>query len=258
MDYPTQEHKEAAEAIVEHLSNWPEIEAILLTCSCARGRATRDSCLDVAALVLPGISRQQMDSVQKRWDKCCTSERVFQDLRQVGAYSLAEVEFCDGVFDPSGHDWTSGPDTFELAIGNILVYSVPQWERSDYLSTLQRSWLPYYPEHLRQQRLEMVLRYCQNNLDHIPLYIERRLYFQSFHRLWNAFGEFLQALFISRRTYPIAYDKWIKEQVAEILGLPELYAQLPRLFEIAAFESRDILRKAEQLRSLVDRYVPSV
>lgn len=29
----------------------------------------------------------------------------------------------------------------------------------------------------------------------------------------------MQALFIARRTYPIAYDKWIREQVVDILGL---------------------------------------
>ena len=54
------------------------------------------------------------------------------------------------------------------------------------------------------------------NLHHIPLYIKRGLYFQSFDRLYNAYQEFLQALFISRCTYPIAYNKWIREQVEEI------------------------------------------
>jgi hypothetical protein len=100
-----------------------------------------------------------------------------------------------------------------------------------------------------------VVGYCLNNLRHIPLYIERGLYFQSFDRLYHAFGEFLQAVFISRKVYPIAYDKWVKEEVAEILGLPDLYAQLPHLFEIHAFESRELLDKAQQLEALLDVYV---
>jgi hypothetical protein len=84
--------------------------------------------------------------------------------------------------------------------------------------------------------------------------VERGLYFQSFRRLYNAFGEFLQALFIARRVYPIAYDKWICEQIEEILGLPELYRQLPALLEIPHFESREHAVKAETLRRLLHEY----
>ena len=66
--------------------------------------------------------------------------------------------------------------------------------------------------------------------------MERGLFSQSFDRLFNVYQEFLQALFISRRTYPIAFNKWIREQIVEILGLPELYQRLPRLFEIQGFK----------------------
>jgi hypothetical protein len=100
----------------------------------------------------------------------------------------------------------------------------------------------------------MVREYCLNNLHHIPLYVERGLYFQSFDRLYNAYREFLQALFIARRTYPIAYNKWIREQVEEILGLPGLYAQLSHLFEISRFESTEIAAKAIEVEELLDEY----
>ena len=60
---------------------------------------------------------------------------------------------------------------------------------------------------------------------------------------------------MSRRTYPIAYNKWIREQVAEVLELPELYEQLPPLFELDRFESRALERKAQQLQALVEEYV---
>lgn len=103
----------------------------------------------------------------------------------------------------------------------------------------------------------MVRWHCLNNLHHIPLYIERGLYFQSFDRLYNAYSEFLQALFIARRTYPIAYNKWIREQVEEILELPELYEQLSHLFEIKQFESSEIADKAKEVEQLFDEYVPS-
>ncbi len=78
-----------------------------------------------------------------------------------------------------------------------------------------------------------------------------------FDRLYNAYREFLQALFIARRTYPIAYNKWIREEVEEILGLPELYAQLPHLFEIRQFESSEIADKAKEVEKLLEKYAPS-
>jgi hypothetical protein len=81
--------------------------------------------------------------------------------------------------------------------------------------------------------------------------VERELYFQSFARLHWAFDLFLQALFIARRTYPIADNKWIREQVVEILGLPELYEKLPGLFEIQRFESAELAEKADELRQLL-------
>src|SRR5207247_8205975 len=94
------------------------------------------------------------------------------------------------------------------------------------------------------------------NLHHIPLYIELGLYFQSLDRLYNAYREFLQALFIARRTYPIAYNKWIREQVEEILGLSELYVQLTHLFEIKRFESIEIADKAIEEEQLLEKYQP--
>ena len=84
------------------------------------------------------------------------------------------------------------------------------------------------------------------------------MYFQSLDRLYNAYREFLQALFIARRTYPIAYNKWIREEVEEILGLPELYQQLTHLFEIKHFESTEIADKALEVEQLLNQYAPEL
>jgi hypothetical protein len=128
------------------------------------------------------------------------------------------------------------------------------WENGDRLKRLKAKFLPYYNEELRRARLADVRNFCSNNLDHVPLYVDRRLHFQAFDRLYKAFQEFLQLLFISHRIYPIAYDKWIKEQIEEILGMPELYKQLPSIFEIRNFQSREITVKAEKLGCLVNEY----
>ncbi len=254
--YPTLQHEQAAEHIVDLFSCQSHVQAILLTCSCARGKATRDSCLDIAVLIKPEVLEAERRDLEQMWESVDQTDPVFKSLRSIGKYSHVDLEFVNGLFEPGYHGWTSGPDAFELAIGNLLVYSVPLWEQGDYLRQLKSQWLPYYGEELGRERLEMVRRYCLNNLHHIPGLVARGLYFQSFHRLWHAFGEFLQALFISRRIYPIAYDKWIREQVEEILELPHLYVALPKLFEIRRFESDDIASKAQTLERLLAEFIP--
>jgi predicted nucleotidyltransferase len=253
--YPTHEHEDASRRVVELFSKEGCVRAVLLTCSCARGKASRDSCLDITILIDRDSPADERRGLETRWAEWAKAEPAFVRLAGVGRYSMVDLEFSDGSFTPGPHGWTTGPDEFELTIGNLLVYCVPLWQRDGSFRTLAAKWLPYYDEALRRERLDMVSRYFHNHIRHIPLYVDRGLYFQSFKRLTNAFGEFLQALFISRRVYPIAYDKWIKEQIAEILGLPDLYPSLPELFQIRSFESPEMIEKSEMLETLFDTYV---
>ena len=84
--------------------------------------------------------------------------------------------------------------------------------------------------------------------------MNRGLYFQAFYRLYDASREFLQAIFISRQTYPIAHGKWIREQIEEILEMPELYQQLPKIFEIKRFGSQEIFQKARDVEHILNEY----
>jgi hypothetical protein len=255
--YPTIQHRRAAEAIVVFFSSLPESEAVLLVNSCARGKASKDSCLDINVLVRPEALVAKGNELNAAWETFYSRENVFKALIAIGKFSEVHLDIVDGVFVPPPREWTSGPDSFEVGVGNMLAYSVPLWQRSDYYEQLKAKWLPYYDERMRKERLAMARHFCINNLEHIPLYVARGLYFQSFDRLYNAHREFLQALFISRRTYPIAYDKWIREQIEEILGLPELYRQLTHLFEISRFESDELAHKAQDVRRLLDEYAPA-
>lgn len=253
MPYPTPQHEAAADAIVRFFSGRPEPDAILLVNSCARGKASPDSCLDIVVLVPEGTNPSALDAA---WQQFHAADPVFAALHAAGVFSVVHLDIEDGTFDVPDHPGDEYPDFFEVAVGNMLAYSVPLWDRADRVTRLRQQWLPYYDEELRHRRLAGVRWNCQHYLEHIPLYVERGLYFQSLARLWAAFQMFLQALFISRRTYPIAYDKWIHEQVVDILGLPELYAQLPHLFEITHLESDELVAKAAALQHLLDTYVP--
>ncbi|MFB3895054.1 MAG: hypothetical protein ACE14V_02010 [bacterium] len=255
LQYPTPQHEQAADRIVSFFSNQDKVKAVLLTCSCARNKASIDSCLDMAILIDDKTSDTQRKKLEQQWTAFSKTDSAIVELMKTGKYSHVDLEFTDGKFAPGYHGWTSGPDEFELAIGNLFIYSVVLWNADATFDRLKSQWIPYYSEPLRRQRLDMIAKYFFNNLNHIPLYIERGLYFQSFRRFYNAFGEFLQALFISRKVYPIAYDKWVQEQIVDILKLPELYPQLPKLFELHRFESQELLQKAKELESLFIQYV---
>lgn len=249
--YPTAQHADAALYASEFFSAQESVEAVLLTCSCARGKAVPSSCVDISVLLRPESDRKQLESA---WSKHSAGSPVVTALAAHGEYAHIDIDLTDGAFRAAYHGWCSGPDEFELEIGNLLHYSVPLFEEGSRLLELKKQWLPYYSSKFRQTRLEMVAKYCLNNIDHVAPYVARQLYFQAFRRLYNAAGEFLQALFITRCKYPIAYDKWIKEQLVEILGLPELYPRFVDLIAIRDFESSEIKDKADSLYDMFHEY----
>lgn len=252
--FPTELHEKTAFEINEYFKKIDDVKAILLTCSCARGKATKDSCLDMAILLSPKINRRKKNEITEGWNEELQNKLHYKELGKVGKYSHIDLEFIDGKFKEGYHEWTSGPDEFELEIGNFIAYSKPLYQKDEYFDELKSIWLPYYDDSRRSKRLEMVKMYCLNNLHHIPLYVERQLYFQSFNRLYDAIGEFLQALFISERKYPISYDKWIKEQLVDILNFPNLYDELLKMMEYNKIESEEHIEKAKRLESLLSEY----
>jgi hypothetical protein len=268
LKYPTLQHQEAAQQIVDFFSQTNGTDAVLLVNSCARGKATRDSCLDIIVLVSesyrdPNYSGTVLergentgtDHLYKAWDNSPETQAVRSALSRVGRFSEIHLDVIDGTITPRLLDRDEGLDSFEIAIGNYFVYSRPLWLGSNRFYELQKRWLPYYEEQLRAERLSLTRTFCLYALDHIEPYVERGLYFQAFDRLYHGLQGFLQGLFISQRRYPIAYNKWIREQIEEILKLPELYRQLPGLLEIQTLESRELVEKAQRLRELTTIYL---
>ncbi len=255
--YPTPAHENAAQAILHYFRSIPGVAAVLLVNSCARGKATADSCLDMVVLVEPETFKAQGANLETAWQAHHARQPVFAELESVGRYSEVHLDIVDGNYQPKPRETTGGPDTFEIEIGNHIAYSAPLWERGPYFAELKERWLPYYDEQLRVERLATVRWYCLNNLDHIPLYAARGLLFQAYDRLYHSFQEFLQALFIARRTYPIAYDKWIRDQIEGLLDLPDLYAELPAILTMDNLESQELVSRAGRLGQLLESYAPA-
>ena len=252
--YPSPAHKGAAETIVGYFRQTAETEAVLLVNSCARGRATRDSRLDLIVYFTPEALAGHGQRLKDQWLAFCQTDQRIARLREVGRFANVHLDMVDGQYAPRQRALEDAADDFELEVGNHLAYSVILWERSDYARQLRRQWLPYYSEPRRQTRLVQVQNAFHYHLDHVALYAGRELYFAAFDQLYTSLQLFLQALFIARRTYPQAYNMWIREQIEDILGLPELYRLLPGLLENRPFESGIVASRAEELRILFALY----
>ena len=252
--FPTELHREVAELAGDFFSAQASLDTLLVVNSCARGRAVAGSDLDLAVLIKPTAAGQEIQSLTALWQEFMSTHPLVQRFRSTGRFAQVHVDVFDGRMVPTVWDDGGGPDSFEVEIGNRLVYGAPLGEVGAYCRQLQSEWLPYYGEELRLSRLTMVREACARDLEAIPFYLNRSLYFQAFDRLYKAFQEFLQALFVARRTYPLAYNKWIREQVADWLALTELYEELPPILSVRNIESRELDDKADALRTLLERW----
>jgi predicted nucleotidyltransferase len=248
----TPTHSKAYELVRDFCLTDERVLALALTGSAARNEGSFDSDLDFNIFFAEGAPA---DRIMAQLEVELQRELDVERGSEVGIFFGVDLHAAPTQFTPQQRGWTDGPDAFELEIGNTFVYTRLVFERKDFFTPAQARYLPYYDEALRQERLRQTLRFCHNNIDHIEPYVKRGLYFQAFRRLYDASREFLQALFIARRVYPIAYDKWVKKQLVEILALPDLYECFVALYEVHDLESDELVVKGELLRGCVEEYI---
>jgi predicted nucleotidyltransferase len=258
MKFPTTQHAKAAELLGGFFEHRDPVDTVLVVNSCARGKATAESDLDMAVLVQAGTTEEQVKRMEAAWQKFASRNPTINQFTALGPWSRIHVDIFDGTFSAAPWDEGGGPDAFEIEIGNRIEHSVPLHAAGKYFRELRAKWLPYYGRDLRTARMKMVRNACAGHVERVAFYFRKGLPFHAFDILWKACQEFLQAVFIRRQTYPIAYNKWIHEQVVEWLELPELYEDLPKVVSVADIESEGILRNAALLSSLLDRWVPRI
>jgi predicted nucleotidyltransferase len=248
----TPTHQRAYDLVNDLLHRDERVLALTITGSAARNEGSFDSDLDFDVFFREGAPEVEILGAV---EEALNQEIHTQQGREVGRFFAVDLHAANAIIIPQERGWTDGPDNFELEIGNTFAYSRLIFEREGYFTQAKANYTPYYEESLRQERLQLALKFCYNNLEHIDPYVKRGLYFQAFRRLYDATREFLQALFIARQVYPIAYDKWIKKQLVEILDLPDLYNQFVALYEVQALESNELITKGHQLREYTAIYV---
>lgn len=250
--FPTSLHKDAAELISDYFLKIPNVDTVLVVNSCARGQAVPESDLDFAILVKPNTDPIEIKQIETSWQTYADSQPTLLKYKQSNQFAQIHLDLIDGNYTPTILEIGVASDFFEIEIGNHICYSAPMHNAGNYFNELQNKWLPYYNEELRLQRLTMTRKACEYELDHIPYFIKRTLYFQAFDTLYKAFQAYLQTLFIANKTYPIAYNKWIKEQIVKWLNKPDLYPKLSPILSITNIESNEINDKAKMLRELLD------
>jgi len=249
--FPTILHQNMAELVQDYFLNISKVDTVLTVNSCARGQAVAESDLDFAVLVKPETTQAQIEKIETDWITYSKTQRVISEFRDSNQFAHLHLDIIDGKFNPTVIEVGEASDYFEIEIGNHICYSAPMNRSGSYFKELQSKWLPYYNEDLRIQRFEMSYKACEYDLNHIPYFVKRGLYFQAFDILHRAFQEYLQTLFIANKTYPIAYNKWIKEQITKWLNKPNLYPKLSPVLSIRSIESNEINDKAVLLRELL-------
>jgi predicted nucleotidyltransferase len=249
--FPTKLHQDVAELVRDYFLKISAIDTVLVVNSCARGQAVPESDLDFAILVKPGTTIAEIENIERSW-KLFENQSTILKYKQSSPSAHLHLDIIDGNYIPAGMGNGEPIDYFEVEIGNQICYSAPMDIAGPYFKKLQSQWLPYYNEELRLQRLQMAKGACVYDLDHIAILVKRELYFHAFEKLYKAFQEYLQTLFIANRTYPIAYNKWIKEQIVKWLNKPDLYPQLSSILSLSNIESDEINNKANDLRRLLN------
>jgi predicted nucleotidyltransferase len=249
--FPTELHQKAAELVKDYFLSIPSVDTILVVNSCARGQAVLESDLDFAILVKPDTTKKGIEKVEMAWLAYSKTHKTILEYKKVSPFAHLHLDIIDGHYTPTLIENGEPIDYFEVEIGNHICYSAPMSPVGAYFSELKEKWLPYYDEELRRDRLSAIRKACEYNLAHIPIFVKRGLYFQALDILHKAFQEYLQALFIAHKIYPIAYNKWIKEQIVNCLKLPDLYPKLPPILSITDIESDEINKKARLLQELL-------
>ena len=249
--FPTVLHGGVAEVVHDYFLSLPTTDTVLVVNSCARGLAVPESDLDFAILVKPGTLKKEIEKTEAGWHIYSNNHELILSYKNSSPYAHLHLDIIDGNYTPVKIENGEPIDYFEVEIGNQICYSSPMGNAGEYFLELQNRWLPFYNDELQEQRLKTSAGACDYDLAHIPFFVKRELYFQAFDILCKAFQEYLRTLFIAKKVYPIAYNKWIKEQVVKWLNMPGLYPKLPSIFSITNIESNEVNDKAILLRELL-------
>jgi predicted nucleotidyltransferase len=261
LSFPNQNYKTTLARIVGYFKEYPGVYAIVLTGSLARGKAVEGSCIDLFIFLRSKHMKLLASTINSRIEAysrlggriCYYHDKIeggieFRDIR-------VDVGFTDGSFNcdhVNSFDITR--DEFETTVGNLLVYSIPLYQKGKQFQRLKQKYLPFYDDALREIRLKGTAEEFDYKIWKTRWLVRRGEYFAALDTLLEAQRIFLQHLFIKERKYPIDYVKWLGEQCSQILAIPELYQELTQITNKIELAENDICERSRLLEKLYVEY----
>jgi hypothetical protein len=250
--FPTALHSKVAEVIMEYFLQITTTDTVLVVNSCAHGHAVEESDLDIAVLARGNITADELSEVNNKWIEFCARHPTILQYKNSNRFRHLHLDIINGDYKPGIIEPGEPVDFFEVEIGNQVCYAAPLGVPGKHFKKLLTKWLPYYDEALRIERINTVTNACAYDLDHISFYYKRGLCFHALYILHKALYEYLQALFITNKFYPLAYNKWIKYQLVDILNMPDLYQQLVQIVSVKNIESNEMIAKSRLLYGMLE------
>jgi predicted nucleotidyltransferase len=259
--FPHQNYKTTLTKFVNYFKEYPGVYAIVLTGSLARGKAVKGSCIDLFVFLPTKHLKFFASTINSRIEAYSRlgGQIAYYEGEVEGGIEFGDVRvdvgFTDGSFKhkhKNSFDITR--DNFETTVGNLLVYSIPLYQKGKRFQWLRRKYLPFYDNALRKIRLKGTAEEFGYKIWKSKWLAERGEYFAALDALLEAQRVFLQHLFIEERKYPIDYVKWLHEQFSEILSMPQLYQELSQTVNKIELTKKGISEKSDLLEKLFVRY----
>jgi hypothetical protein len=92
--YPTPQQERGAQAVLTWFAQQPATQVVLLTNSCARGKATADSCLDLLVLA----PTESVAGLGAAWTRVAAASSELAELAAAGRWAELHLDVADGVF----------------------------------------------------------------------------------------------------------------------------------------------------------------
>jgi predicted nucleotidyltransferase len=256
--YPSDVHREIVERLVKYYSKWRSVYAVVVVGSLANGFAAADSDVDLCVLTDNFDSKQYARSNQIRFDAYeRMGARVEWRYRGIEEFlyfgdTRVDLDFSTGDYTAFTDPFDVVRDGYELSLGNVFVYGAPVYLRSDgkYWAK-RRGILPYYDDALRSVRMEALKREFAYKSARVARNAERGNLLMALEDLVYAWREFAQLVFMSKRVYPVSYDKWLAQQDQRLLGSKLLCEANSEVFGDAGLNTEQGLKHAaDRLRRL--------
>jgi hypothetical protein len=250
--FPTPRHAELALALGRLFAAEPELSAILVGGSLARGAGTPASDLDLL-LLIPGralpafVARERAPEFASLGAQRVEPEPDGVTLDFGGL--PAHIWMSDGELRPRDR----GPvldDPFELEVAALYVNARLLLDRDGRYGRLRARYLPFYGEELRQARLAALAAELEGHCREVERLAARGLHFAGLQALLTAFRAFVLGLHLSRRRYPLDLLKHLEAQVADGLGRPDLVPVLRSVLALPELDGPTLTDRAGRLRRL--------